>query len=321
MNFLAKFTMLENHHNFKYTILENRITNRMRTKFHGVAPALITPMFADGQVDFQGLKRLIQHVTDGGVDYLVVHGTTGESATTNKNEQKAILDFIKEHNSKNLPIVYGLGGNNTPNVVQAFQEIDFQGIDAILSVCPYYNKPGARGVIAHYTAIADASPVPVIMYNIPGRSGINMSASTTLTLAQHPNIIGIKEASCIIEQCMEINKDKPADFLLISGDDVQAVPTIACGGVGIISVIANAIPEKFSEMIHAALDGNFLKARTMLGSFLAIDPLLYEEGNPVGVKKIMELKGICGSDVRLPLMKASDELGERMKEVIANDNL
>lgn len=293
----------------------------MRPKFHGVAPALITPMFADGQVDFQGLKRLIQHVSDGGVDYLVVHGTTGESATTNKNEQKAILDFIKENNSKNLPIVYGLGGNNTLNLVQSFKDIDFQGIDAILSVCPYYNKPGAKGVIAHYTAIADASPVPIIMYNIPGRSGINMSASTTLTLAQHPNIIGIKEASCIIEQCMEINKDKPADFLLISGDDVQAVPTIACGGVGIISVIANAIPEKFSEMIHAALDGDFLKARTILGGFLAIDPLLYEEGNPVGVKKILELKGICGSDVRLPLMKASDELGERMKQVMSKDSL
>jgi 4-hydroxy-tetrahydrodipicolinate synthase len=293
----------------------------MRPKFHGVAPALVTPMLADGQVDYQGLKRLIQHVTDGGVDYLVVHGTTGESATTDKNEQKAILDFIKENNSKSLPIVYGLGGNNTPNVVQALKDIDFQGVDAILSVCPYYNKPGARGVIAHYSAIADASPVPVIMYNIPGRSGINMSSTTTLTLAQHPNIIGIKEASCIIEQCMEINKDKPENFLLISGDDVQAVPTIACGGVGIISVIANAIPAKFTELIHAAMDGDFLKARTMLGSFLAIDPLLYEEGNPVGVKKILELKGICSSEVRLPLMKASDELGERMQVVIAKDNL
>lgn len=293
----------------------------MRPKFHGVAPALVTPMFADGQIDFQGLKRLVQHVTDGGVDYMVVHGTTGESATTDIKEQKAILDFIKVHNSKNLPIVYGIGGNNTPNVVQSLKNVDFQGVDAILSVCPYYNKPGAKGVIAHYTAIADASPVPVIMYNIPGRSGINMTSSTTLTLAQHPNIIGIKEASCIIEQIMEINKDKPEDFLLISGDDVQAVPTIACGGVGIISVIANAIPAKFTEMIHLALDGNFLKAREILGSFLAIDPLLYEEGNPVGVKKILELKGICGSDVRLPLMKASDELAERMVAVITKDNL
>ena len=278
-------------------------------------------MLADGQIDYSGLKKIIQHVTDGGVDYMVVHGTTGESATTDKKEQRAILDFIKEHNSKQLPIVYGIGGNNTPNVVHSLKDIDFQGVDAILSVCPYYNKPGARGVIAHYTAIADASPVPVIMYNIPGRSGINMTSATTLTLAQHPNIIGIKEASCIIEQCMEINKDKPEDFLLISGDDVQGLPIIACGGVGVMSVIANALPARFTEMIHAALDGDFLKARTMLGSFLAIDPLLYEEGNPVGVKKILELKGICGSDVRLPLMKATDELGERMAIVLAKDGL
>jgi 4-hydroxy-tetrahydrodipicolinate synthase len=293
----------------------------MRPKFHGVAPALTTPMFEDGSIDFDGLRKLIQHVSDGGVDYLVVQGTTGESATMDKAEKKAILDFVKANNPKNLPIVYGVGGNNTPEVIKEIQNTDFQGIDAILSVCPYYNKPGAKGVIAHYTAIADACPVPVIMYNIPGRSGINMSAATTLELAKHPNIIGIKEASCIIEQVMEINKDKPEDFMIISGDDVQGVPIIACGGVGVMSVIANAVPEKFSEMIHSALEGDFLKARTMLGDFLAIDPLLYEEGNPVGVKKILEIKGICSSDVRLPLVKASEELGERMEIIIKKDNL
>ena len=293
----------------------------MRPKFHGVAPALTTPMFEDGSIDFDGLKRLINHVSDGGVDYLVVQGTTGESATMNKKEKRLVLDFIKNNNPKGLPIVFGLGGNDTAKVVKEIQGTDFQGIDAILSVCPYYNKPGARGVIAHYTAIADASPVPVIMYNIPGRSGINMSAATTLELAKHPNIIGIKEASCIIEQIMEINKDKPEDFMIISGDDVQGVPIIACGGVGVMSVVANAIPAKFTEMIHAALDGNFLKARTILGDFLAIDPLLYEEGNPVGVKKILEIKGICSSDVRLPLVKASDELGERMKVILIKDSL
>jgi 4-hydroxy-tetrahydrodipicolinate synthase len=293
----------------------------MRPKFYGVAPALTTPLFEDGSIDFEGLKKLLQHVSDGGVDYLVVQGTTGESATMDKDEKKSVLEFIKANNPKNLPIVYGIGGNNTPEVIKEIQNTDFQGIDAILSVCPYYNKPGARGVIAHYTAIADACPVPVIMYNIPGRSGINMSAATTLELAKHPNIIGIKEASCIIEQVMEINKDKPEDFLIISGDDVQGVPIIACGGVGVMSVIANAVPAKFSEMIHSALDGNFLKARTMLGDFLAIDPLWYEEGNPVGVKKILEIKGICNSDVRLPLVKASEDLGERMKVILANDNL
>ena len=293
----------------------------MRPKFYGVAPALTTPMLEDGSIDFDGLKRLIKHVSDGGVDYLVVQGTTGESATLNKDEKKSVLDFIKANNTKGLPIVYGLGGNNTPEVIKEIQNTDFEGIDAILSVCPYYNKPGARGVIAHYTAIADACPVPVIMYNIPGRSGINMSAATTLELAKHPNIIGIKEASCIIEQVMEINKDKPEDFLILSGDDVQGVPIIACGGVGVMSVIANAIPEKFTKMIHAALDGDFISARNTLGSFLAIDPLLYEEGNPVGVKKILEIKGICSSAVRLPLVKASDELGERMEVILAKDEL
>ena len=293
----------------------------MRLKFHGVAPALTTPLFEDGSIDFDGLKKLLQHVSDGGVDYLVVQGTTGESATMDKDEKKSVLEFIKANNPKNLPIVYGIGGNNTPEVVKEIQNTDFQGIDAILSVCPYYNKPGARGVIAHYTAIANACPVPVIMYNIPGRSGINMSAATTLELAKHPNIIGIKEASCIIEQVMEINKDKPEDFLIISGDDVQGVPIIACGGVGVMSVIANAVPAKFSEMIHSALEGNFLKARTILGDFLAIDPLLYEEGNPVGVKKILEIKGICGSDVRLPLVKASEELGKRMEVILVKDKL
>jgi 4-hydroxy-tetrahydrodipicolinate synthase len=206
-------------------------------------------------------------------------------------------------------------------LVQSFKDTDFSGVDAILSVCPYYNKPGAKGVIAHYTALADASPLPIIMYNIPGRSGINMSANTTLTLAQHNNIIGIKEASCIIEQCMEIAKDMPEDFLLISGDDVQALPIIACGGVGVMSVIANAIPDKFASLIHKALEGDFKSARKTLGQFLAIDPLLYEEGNPVGVKQILELKGLIQSEVRLPLLKASEELKEKMIEVIKKDNL
>jgi 4-hydroxy-tetrahydrodipicolinate synthase len=293
----------------------------MRPKFHGVAPALVTPMHADGSIDFAGFERLLQHVSDGGVDYLVVQGTTGESATTSSNEKKAILSFVKANNPRKLPIVFGIGGNNTPEVIKYTEQTDFDGIDAILSVCPYYNKPGARGVIAHYSAIADACPVPVIMYNIPGRTGINMTSKTVLELAKHPNIIGIKEASCIIEQCMEIVKDKPEDFLLISGDDVQALPIIACGGVGVMSVIGNAIPAKFSKLVHAALDGDFATARKILGDFLYIDPLLYEEGNPVGIKKILEIKGLINSDVRLPLVKASDELEERMRKILAEDNL
>jgi 4-hydroxy-tetrahydrodipicolinate synthase len=288
---------------------------------YGVGVALVTPFHEDGAIDWAGLERLLQHVSEGGVQYLVVQGTTGESATTTKAEKKALLDFVKTNNPRRLPVVYGVGGNNTPEVVRYLSETDFDGVTAILSVCPYYNKPGARGVIAHYEAVADAAPVPVVMYNIPGRTGINMSSATTLTLAQHHNIVGIKEASCIIEQCMEIYRGKPDDFLLISGDDVQAVPIIAIGGVGVMSVIANAVPGRFSKMIAAALAGDYATARRELGHFLAIDPHLYEEGNPVGVKKILEIMGVCSSGVRLPLVKASDELGEKIRLVLERDEL
>jgi len=290
-------------------------------KFHGVAPALVTPMNEDRSINWEGLKKLIQHVTTGGVDYLVVQGTTGESATTTSDEKKQIVSTIQEANVKNLPIVYGLGGNNTESLLTQINNTSFEGIDAILSVCPYYNKPSARGVIAHYEAIADACPVPVIMYNIPGRTGINMSAETVLKLAEHKNIIGIKEASCIIEQCMEIVYHKPENFLLISGDDVQAVPIISIGGVGVMSVIANAFPQQFTTMIHHALAGDFKAASKELGKFLTIDPFLYEEGNPVGVKKLLENQGLFGAQVRMPLASASKELGNKLAQISSQEGL
>jgi 4-hydroxy-tetrahydrodipicolinate synthase len=290
-------------------------------KFHGVAPALVTPMNDDRSINWSGLKKLIKHVSDGGVDYLVVQGTTGESATTTSDEKKQIVATIQEANSKKLPIVYGLGGNNTESLINQIKSTSFEGIDAILSVCPYYNKPSARGVIAHYEAIADVCPVPVIMYNIPGRTGINMSAQTVLKLAEHKNIIGIKEASCIIEQCMEIAYHKPTDFLLISGDDVQAVPIIAIGGVGVMSVIANAFPHQFTSMIHLALAGDFKAASKELGKFLTIDPYLYEEGNPVGVKKLLENQGLFGAQVRMPLASASEELGKKLAHISSQEGL
>ena len=293
----------------------------MNARFHGVGVAIVTPFNDDLTIDFDGFGRVVQHITDGGVDYIVLQGTTGESPTVTKSEKKQLLQYLKENNPKKLPIVYGIGGNATPEVVETIKDTDFEGIDAILSVCPYYNKPGRRGVIEHFTRIADASPVPVIMYNIPPRTGINMTAETVCTLAEHPNIIGVKEASCIIEQCMEIARDKPEDFLLISGDDVQGVPIISIGGVGVMSVVANALPAKFTNMIHAALQGDFNFARTELGHFLRIDPLLYEEGNPVGIKKILEILGLISSTVRLPLYTASDDLGERMREVLQRDKL
>ena len=277
-------------------------------KFHGVAPALVTPMNEDRSINWDGLKKLIQHVTAGGVDYLVVQGTTGESATTTSDEKKKIIETIKESNAYQLPIVYGIGGNDTESLLTQIKNTTFDGIDAILSVAPYYNKPSSRGIKEHFYAIADACPVPVILYNIPGRTGINVSPETVLALAEHSNIIGIKEASCIIEQCIEIAFHKPNDFLLISGDDVQAVPIISIGGVGVMSVIANALPNKFSEMIHHALKGDFVSAQKILGHFLAIDSYLYEEGNPVGVKLILEHLGLMESQVRRPLASGSNEL-------------
>jgi 4-hydroxy-tetrahydrodipicolinate synthase len=290
-------------------------------KFHGVAPALVTPMNEDRSINWDGLTKLIQHVSNGGVDYLVVQGTTGESATTTSDEKKQIVSTIQEANTKNLPIVYGLGGNNTDSLINQIKQTSFEGIDAILSVCPYYNKPSARGVIAHYEAVADACPVPVIMYNIPGRTGINMSAETVLKLSEHQNIIGIKEASCIIEQCMEIVYHKSDDFLLISGDDVQAVPIISIGGVGVMSVIANAFPQQFTTMIHHALAGDYRSAQKELGKFLTIDPYLYEEGNPVGVKKLLENQGLFGAQVRMPLASASAELGQKLAQISAQEGL
>jgi 4-hydroxy-tetrahydrodipicolinate synthase len=277
-------------------------------KFHGVAPALVTPMLQDRSIDWKSLSALINHVSQGGVDYLVVQGTTGESATTTSDEKKKIIEIIKESNAKHLPIVYGIGGNDTESLLGQIKNTSFDGIEAILSVAPYYNKPSSRGIIDHFKAIADTCPVPVILYNIPGRTGINLSPETVLNLAEHPNIIGIKEASCIIEQCIEIAFYKPKDFLLISGDDVQAVPIISIGGVGVMSVIANALPNKFSEMIHFALKGDFVSAQKILGHFLAIDSYLYEEGNPVGVKLILESLGLMQSQVRRPLAMGSEEL-------------
>jgi 4-hydroxy-tetrahydrodipicolinate synthase len=293
----------------------------MSTRFQGTGVAIVTPFNADQSIDFDGFGRLVRHVSEGGVRYIVLQGTTGESPTVTRQEKKQLLQYLKENNPKSLPIVYGVGGNVTADVVAGMKDIDFEGVDAILSVCPYYNKPGKRGVIEHFTRVADACPVPVILYNIPFRTGINMSAETICELAQHPNIIGVKEASCVIEQCMEIARDKPDNFLLISGDDVQAVPIISIGGVGVMSVIANALPAKFSGMIDAALRGDFAFARTELGHFLRIDPLLYEEGNPVGVKNMLDIMGLISNEVRLPLMKASDDLNERQRAVLQRDGL
>jgi 4-hydroxy-tetrahydrodipicolinate synthase len=283
-------------------------------KFYGTGVALVTPFLEDGTIDFKSLKKLLNH-TAKGVDYYVVMGTTGESATLSKTEKKKVLEFVINNNSKKLPIVFGIGGNYTQEVIQTIRETNFEGIDAILSVSPYYNKPSQEGIYQHFKLIADASPVPVILYNVPGRTASNITAETTLRLTNHKNILGIKEASGNLEQCMNIAKSKPKDFLLISGDDMLTVPMYAIGGVGVISVLANALPQPFKKMKDFSFEGNFKKASVEQFKLLEINGPMYEEGNPVGVKFLLSLKGICLPAVRLPLVIASSKLKEKISSL------
>lgn len=282
-------------------------------RFKGVGAALVTPFDEQNEVDYPGLKKLIDLVTEGDVDYLVVQGTTGESPTVTSKEKQAILAFTIKNNTKSLPVVYGMGGNNTRAVLDSIKETDFTGVDAILSVCPYYNKPTQDGIIAHFTAIADASPVPVLLYNVPGRTVTNMKPDTIVLLADHPNIIGIKDAGGSLEQGQELSARVPEDFLLLSGDDNLVTTLISIGWHGVISVIANAFPKEFTELTWHALEGRFKEATKLQLAFLEFDTLLYIESNPVGIKKCLEIKGICSSDVRLPLLKASQKLGEQLE--------
>jgi 4-hydroxy-tetrahydrodipicolinate synthase len=288
-------------------------------RFKGVGAALITPFDEQNEIDYPGLKKLIDLVTEGDVDYLVVQGTTGESPTVSEKEKREILAFTIKHNYKSLPIVYGIGGNNTQSVVDGIKSMDFTGVDAILSVCPYYNKPTQQGIIAHFTAIADASPVPVLLYNVPGRTVTNMNADTIVTLAAHPNIIGIKDAGGSLEQSMELAARVPDDFILLSGDDNLVTTMVSVGWHGVISVIANAFPKEFTDLTWHALEGRFKEAARLQLAFLEFDTLLYIESNPVGIKKCLEIKGICSSAVRLPLLKASDKLGEKLEAAMKRE--
>jgi 4-hydroxy-tetrahydrodipicolinate synthase len=292
----------------------------MNQHLMGVGVALVTPFDDKFEIDYTGLKKLIDFVSQNDVNYLVVQGTTGETSTTTAKEKIELLEFVKANNSKNLPIVYGLGGNNTAVVLDTIKNTDLSGVTAILSVCPYYNKPSQRGIIAHFTAIADASPVPVILYNVPGRTVTNLNVSTVLALSKHPNIIGLKDACGSFEQYMELAKCCPEGFLLLSGDDNTVTPQISVGWHGVISVIANAFPKEFANMTWQALNNNFKTAAAIQFSFIEFDTLLYVESNPVGIKKCLEIKGICSSEVRLPLVKASDELGEKLKLAMIAEN-
>ena len=280
-------------------------------KLFGTGVALITPFTENLEVDYKGLKKLLNH-TAKGVDYYVVMGTTGESATVSKLEKKRILQFVKDNNPKGLPIVYGVGGNNTHEVIETLNDTELDGVSAILSVSPYYNKPSQEGIYRHYVAIADRSPLPIILYNVPGRTSSNVSADTTLRLSQHPNIIGIKEASGNLEQCLRIIKYMPKDFLVISGDDMLTVPLYAIGAKGVISVLANAYPVTFRKMKEFAFASDYRKATQELMKLSDINGPMYEEGNPVGLKALLSQIGVCQHHVRLPLAPASEGLTNKI---------
>jgi 4-hydroxy-tetrahydrodipicolinate synthase len=278
--------------------------------FKGTGVALVTPFLEDQQVDFPSLEGLINHVIAGGVDYLVLLGTTGESATLTSSEKTKVLKACVEYNKGRVPLMLGLGGNATQKLIDEIEQTDFYGVAGILSVSPYYNKPTQEGIIAHYRALADASPVPLVLYNIPGRTMSNLTAATTLALSHHPNIVGIKEASGNLEQCMQIAASMPKDFLLLSGDDLLTKPIQSIGGTGVISVLANAIPSSFKTLI----EGNESSSLQAAFSILKLNGLMYEEGNPVGIKNLLLHLGIIQTDqVRLPLLRASQGLSDKIR--------
>lgn len=278
-------------------------------KFQGTGVALVTPFNTDGSVDYNGLKNLINHLVDGGIDYLVSLGTTGETATMTKDEKKKVWAYTAEINNNRLPLVAGIGGNNTLAVAEDIKSFDTAGYSAILSVSPYYNKPTQEGIYQHYKYLAEISPLDLILYNVPGRTGSNMSAETTCKLAHDfKNIIATKEASGSFDQFNQIMRDKPADFLLISGDDPVTLPMIALGAAGIISVIGNALPKQFSDMVKLCLSGDYKTALPAHLGLIEFTRLAFAEGNPAGIKAALKHLGVCGDTVRLPLVKASASL-------------
>ncbi|MCR4817303.1 MAG: 4-hydroxy-tetrahydrodipicolinate synthase [Bacteroidales bacterium] len=286
--------------------------------FSGTGVALVTPFRKQETIDFSKLEELINHVIGSGVDYIVALGTTSEAATMTESERTALLQFIVDTVGGRLPIMLGMGGNNTRAVNDAIAQTNFDGISGILSVAPYYNKPQQRGLVEHFRSIADASPVPVILYNVPGRTSCNLTAETTLLLANEcPNIIGIKEASGNMSQIMEILRRKPAGFKVISGDDALTYPMIALGAAGVISVIANARPKEMSDMVHYAMKGDLKKALPLHYKLLPLINAIFEEGNPGGIKALLEIDGRINNILRLPLTKVSKTLYNKLKDLDA----
>lgn len=285
--------------------------------FAGTGVAIVTPFLENGDIDQAGLQNLVEHLVEGKVDYLVVLGTTGENATLNKAEKQLVFSLVHQFNNGRVKLVAGIGGNDTRAVTAAFAEFDLTGYSAILSVSPYYNKPNAEGIFQHYKAINDAAPLPVIMYNVPGRTGMNVSTTTTLRIANAcKNIIATKEASGNMEQIMQIIKDKPDGFEVISGDDGITLPLIACGAIGVISVLANAYPKEFSAMVNLCLDGKFAEARSTHEKMLPVIHSLFAEGSPSGVKAYLGELNIVKETFRLPVVSVSAQHKETIKSIM-----
>lgn len=282
-------------------------------RFKGTGIALITPFKDDYSVDVEALIRIVQHVIDGGADFLVALGTTSEAPTLTAEEKQLVVNTILKANNKRLPVLLGLGGNNTQAVIDSIRHQDFTGIDGILSVVPYYNKPNQRGLQAHFETIADNSPVPVVVYNVPGRVGVNLQAATSVALGKHPNIIAVKEASGNLQQIMEILRDKPDDFDVLSGDDAITQPLMALGAQGVISVAANAYIKPFSQMMKAQREGRANEALRLHYAMLRMNQLIFADGNPAGIKSLMHHIGLCHNVLRLPLVEANENVQEAIK--------
>ena len=282
-------------------------------KFKGLGVALVTPFQENGAVDMAGLQRLVEHNIDNGTDFLVVQGTTGESATLNKEEKKSILDFVIEINAGRKPIVLGVGGNNTAEVVNDLKTLNLKGVDGILSVSPYYSKPSQEGIYQHFKAVAAATELPIILYNVPGRTMSNMLPATTLRIARAcKNVVAIKEASGNLEQVMELILNKPKGFLVLSGDDALTLPHMAIGGDGVISVVGNAFPKRFSRMIQNAKDGNMQEARKDHYDLIELIQTLFADGNPGGIKRVLKELNVCKEYLRLPLVPVNDAVANRL---------
>ncbi|MCB9222785.1 MAG: 4-hydroxy-tetrahydrodipicolinate synthase [Crocinitomicaceae bacterium] len=288
-------------------------------KFKGLGVAMVTPFTSTGEVDYPALEKLTNFLIEGGIDYLVVQGTTGESPVLTKEEKQKVLDTVCKTNNKRLPIVFGIGGNNTAAVVSDFDHYNLSQVDGILSASPYYNKPTQAGIYAHYAAISKASKLPIIVYNVPGRTSSNITAETTLKLARDfDNIVAVKEASGNMEQIMDIIQNKPSNFLVISGDDAITLPILAVGGDGVISVVGNAFPQQFSSMVKAGMADKMDEARKWHYHVLPIISKLFAEGNPGGIKESLVELNIMSNTLRLPLVNVSENLQKEIKELTRN---